>query len=190
MRRPRLRVLSVARAVKRCFVSFTSHQIATMSEPAIRAVSTSNQTPNPSIERTRSGSAGLALISFWAKPAPPPRAAHVKRCTSVAARTARRAAIAAARRLAAAVVAPTVIARARRGRLVTRAWCWRVPTAACATAAVVATAAAAERLERGASATLVIGVAVQQRAQQHRVHQGAAGVWCGRRARRHSRRCV
>ena len=36
-------------------------------------------TPNPSIERTRSGVAGLALISFWAKPAPPPRAAHVKR---------------------------------------------------------------------------------------------------------------
>ena len=39
----------------------------------------SNPTPNPSIERTRSGSAGLAFISFWAKPAPPPRAAHVKR---------------------------------------------------------------------------------------------------------------
>ena len=39
----------------------------------------SNATPNPSIERTRSGSAGLAFISFWAKPAPPPRAAHVKR---------------------------------------------------------------------------------------------------------------
>ena len=37
------------------------------------------ETPNPSIERTRSGSAGSALISFWAKPAPPPRAAHVKR---------------------------------------------------------------------------------------------------------------
>ena len=36
-------------------------------------------TPNPSIERTRSGGAGLAFISFWAKPAPPPRAAHVKR---------------------------------------------------------------------------------------------------------------
>ena len=35
--------------------------------------------PNPFIERTRSGSAGLAFISFWAKPAPPPRAAHVKR---------------------------------------------------------------------------------------------------------------
>ena len=35
--------------------------------------------PNPSIERTRSGGAGLAFISFWAKPAPPPRAAHVKR---------------------------------------------------------------------------------------------------------------
>ena len=30
------------------------------------------ETPNPSIERTRSGSAGLAFISFWAKPAPPP----------------------------------------------------------------------------------------------------------------------
>ena len=37
------------------------------------------ETPNPSIERTRSGSAGLGFISFWAKPAPPPRAAHVKR---------------------------------------------------------------------------------------------------------------
>ena len=37
------------------------------------------ETPNPSIERTRSGSAGLTFISFWAKPAPPPRAAHVKR---------------------------------------------------------------------------------------------------------------
>ena len=36
-------------------------------------------TPNPSIERTRSGSAGLAFISFWAEPALPPRAAHVKR---------------------------------------------------------------------------------------------------------------
>ena len=36
-------------------------------------------TPNPSIERTRSGSAGLAFISFWAKPAPPALAAHVKR---------------------------------------------------------------------------------------------------------------
>ena len=39
----------------------------------------SNATPNPSIERTRSGSAELAFMSFWAKPAPPPRAAHVKR---------------------------------------------------------------------------------------------------------------
>ena len=39
----------------------------------------SNATPNPSIERTRSGGAGLAFISFLAKPAPPPRAAHVKR---------------------------------------------------------------------------------------------------------------
>ena len=38
-----------------------------------------DETPNPSIERTRSGSAGLAFISFWAKPTPPPRAAHIKR---------------------------------------------------------------------------------------------------------------
>ena len=36
-------------------------------------------TPNPSIERTSTGGPHLALISFWAKPAPPPRAAHVKR---------------------------------------------------------------------------------------------------------------
>ena len=42
-------------------------------------MSAAKATPNPSIERTRSGSAGLAFISFWAKPAPPPRAAHVKR---------------------------------------------------------------------------------------------------------------
>ena len=38
----------------------------------------SKTTPNPSIERTRSGRAGLAFTSFWAKPTPPPRAAHVK----------------------------------------------------------------------------------------------------------------
>ena len=37
-----------------------------------------NATRNPSIERTRIGNAGLAFISFWARPAPPPRAAHVK----------------------------------------------------------------------------------------------------------------
>ena len=42
-------------------------------------MSTAKATPNPSIERTRSGSAGLAFISFWAKPAPPPQAAHVNR---------------------------------------------------------------------------------------------------------------
>ena len=36
-------------------------------------------TPNPSIERTRTGMALQALTSFWAQPAPPPRAAHVKR---------------------------------------------------------------------------------------------------------------
>ena len=44
-----------------------------------REESSTRMTPNPSIERTRSGSAGLAFISFWAKPALPPRAAHVKR---------------------------------------------------------------------------------------------------------------
>ena len=36
-------------------------------------------TPNPSIERTRSGGAGLAFISFWALRALPARAAHIKR---------------------------------------------------------------------------------------------------------------
>ena len=36
-------------------------------------------TPNPSFKRTRSGGAGLAFISFWAKPALPPRAAQFKR---------------------------------------------------------------------------------------------------------------
>jgi hypothetical protein len=34
---------------------------------------------NPSIERTRTGRPSLASISFWAKPALPARAAHVKR---------------------------------------------------------------------------------------------------------------
>ena len=48
--------------------------------PAMQAKEAFNtETPNPSIERTRSGSAGLAFISFLARPAPPPRAAHVKR---------------------------------------------------------------------------------------------------------------
>ena len=50
------------------------YSLAMQAKEAIHA-----ETPNPSIERTRSGSAGLAFISFWAKPAPPPRAAHVKR---------------------------------------------------------------------------------------------------------------
>ena len=36
-------------------------------------------TPNPSIERTRTGMALQALISFWALRALPARAAHVKR---------------------------------------------------------------------------------------------------------------
>ena len=33
----------------------------------------SHQTPNPSIERTHSGGAGLAQNEMKAKPAPPPR---------------------------------------------------------------------------------------------------------------------
>ena len=52
-------------------------QCITQESPAF--VPVQNVTPNPFIERTRSGSAALAFISFWAKPAPPPRAAHVKR---------------------------------------------------------------------------------------------------------------
>ena len=38
----------------------------------------STETPIPSIDRTRSGSAGLVFILIWAKPATPPRAADVK----------------------------------------------------------------------------------------------------------------
>ena len=37
------------------------------------------QRPNPSIERTRTGMALQALISFWALRALPPRAAQLKR---------------------------------------------------------------------------------------------------------------
>ena len=51
-----------------------SYSLAMQTKEAFRT-----ETPNPSIERTRSGSAGSAFISFWAKPALPPRAAHVKR---------------------------------------------------------------------------------------------------------------
>ena len=61
-------ILKVSRRPGYANASATSARAATPPAP-----------PNPSIERTRSGSAGLALISFWAKPAPPPRAAHVKR---------------------------------------------------------------------------------------------------------------
>ena len=38
--------------------------------------------PNPAIELTRSGRARLAFISFSAKPALPPRAAHGERWVS------------------------------------------------------------------------------------------------------------
>ena len=37
------------------------------------------ETPNPSFKRTGTGRPALGFISFWAKPALPPRAAHVKR---------------------------------------------------------------------------------------------------------------
>ena len=39
--------------------------------------------PNPSVERTRSGMARMALISFWTMRAMPPRAAHLQRWASV-----------------------------------------------------------------------------------------------------------
>ena len=39
----------------------------------------SNETPNPSVERTRTGRPLQALISFWAKRGMPLCAAHVKR---------------------------------------------------------------------------------------------------------------
>ena len=55
------------------------NEVTALEQLATAANSAPRATPNPSIERTRSGSAGLAFISFWAKPAPPPRAAHVKR---------------------------------------------------------------------------------------------------------------
>ena len=42
-------------------------------------VSAIHQTPNPAIERTRTGRALQALTSFWALRALPARAAHVKR---------------------------------------------------------------------------------------------------------------
>ena len=62
---------------RRAFVAQHPSNSYSLAMQAKEAFST--ETPNPSIERTRSGIAGLAFISFWAKPAPPPRAAHVKR---------------------------------------------------------------------------------------------------------------
>ena len=60
-----------------CLAPEQQHSLAMQAKEAFHT-----ETPNPSIERTRSCSAGLAFISFWAKPAPPPRAAHVKRYAS------------------------------------------------------------------------------------------------------------
>ena len=62
---------------RRAFVAWlpsNSYSLATQAKEALLT-----ETPNPSVERTRNGGPRLALISFWAKPAPPPRAAHVKR---------------------------------------------------------------------------------------------------------------
>ena len=42
-------------------------------------VGVTEETPNPSIERTSNGMPRLAFISFWAKPVMPLLAAHVKR---------------------------------------------------------------------------------------------------------------
>ena len=66
--------LSRSRGAFVAWLPSTGYSLAMQAKEALHTV-----TPNPSIERTRSGSAGLAFISFWAKPAPPPRAAHVKR---------------------------------------------------------------------------------------------------------------
>ena len=62
---------------RKAFVAWLQSNSYSMAMQAKDAFCT--ETPNPSIERTRSGNAGLASISFWAKPALPPRAAHVKR---------------------------------------------------------------------------------------------------------------
>ena len=48
-------------------------------ETSMQINSVRSTRPNPSIERTRTGRALQAPISFWALRAPPARAAHVKR---------------------------------------------------------------------------------------------------------------
>ena len=73
---PLLRIGSTS-AARKAFVAWHLGNSYSLPMQANEAFHT--ETPNPSIERTRSGNAGLASISFWAKPALPPRAAHVKR---------------------------------------------------------------------------------------------------------------
>ena len=68
-----------SRCLGRAIVGLTIPTARAVAPATMRVMRAKSPTPNPSIERTRSGSAGLAFISFWAKPAPPPRAAHVKR---------------------------------------------------------------------------------------------------------------
>ena len=74
------------RHTKEVLVQRFSEYIAIMSlvaqaslSHAWRCVHAKGLRANPSFEPTRSGRPLQAFISFWAKPAPPPRAAHVKR---------------------------------------------------------------------------------------------------------------
>ena len=74
------------RHTKKVLVQRSSGYIAIMSfvgqaslSHAWRCVHAKGLRANPSFKRTRSGKPALAFISFWAKPAPPPRASHVKR---------------------------------------------------------------------------------------------------------------
>ena len=74
------------RHTKKVLVQRSSEYISIMSffgqaslSPVWRCVHAKGLRANPSFEPTRSGRPLQAFISFWAKPAPPPRAAHVKR---------------------------------------------------------------------------------------------------------------
>ena len=72
--------LAQTRSLSRARGAFVAWHLGNSYSLAIQAKEAFHtETPNPSIERTRSGSAGLAFISFWAKPVMPLLAAHVKR---------------------------------------------------------------------------------------------------------------
>ena len=69
-----------APVAKTIFTSAARHFATTANQFLRRALRWSTElTPNPAIELTRSGRARLAVISFSAKPALPPRAAHGER---------------------------------------------------------------------------------------------------------------